>query len=330
MGVRDSSLEVPGSAFISNQCGGTIYNLSSLASTDIIGTGGPASNPTQYNYVINLCGTVRSTRLCLQNNSVNASVCQVDTVPASGYGYPLASWNPIAYPVVWQYNGNGVSQIIQDGFACGGEERLTNITLVCNPAATTPIWGGVVENPDLSATNHSHCTCPTKSLVLTMYSFHVTFLSVYSRFASQVTTNSQFRRLQCAAPPSQLLSQPAVACGTASTCRRSLALTCTSLRAATTGPSDHAALSPTPATAVLSSARVPLSCRTTALPTTTAALVQIMCQCGLSLRSWASQVWHRFCRMVRTAAAMVLVRVPLSSSATRPLPLRSSTTLLRL
>ena len=145
--ITQAQTQTVGASVVSTQCGGGIYNLTNLAATDIRGVAGPASNPTQYNYVINICGTVRSTSLCLQNNSVNASVCQVDTVPASGYGYPLSTYNPGQYPTLYQYNGNGLSQIIQDGFACGGEERLTNITLVCNQTATTPYLTSVVESP---------------------------------------------------------------------------------------------------------------------------------------------------------------------------------------
>ena len=148
-GVTAGALQVPGSAFISDQCGGTIYNLSALASTDITGTSGPTTaDDTVYNWFINPCGVVRNTNLCAANNSVNASVCQVDT-GGFGYGYPLSTWNPAVYPVVWQYNGGsgGVSQIIQDGFACGGEERLTNITFVCLATAVTPVFVSSVESP---------------------------------------------------------------------------------------------------------------------------------------------------------------------------------------
>ena len=146
-GVTAAQTQVVGGSFISNQCGGTVYNLSSIAANDIIGVVQPtAADNTTYNFYINLCGNVRSTNLCVANNSANASVCQVDT-GGFGYGYPLSSWNPAVYPVIYQYNGNGVSQIIQDGFACGNEERLTNITLICSPTATTPVFVSSVESP---------------------------------------------------------------------------------------------------------------------------------------------------------------------------------------
>ena len=147
-GVTAGATQVPGGAFISSQCGGGIYNLTSLAATDILGVVNPVSTDnTLYNYYINICGAVRNTNLCFVNNSVNASVCQVST--NSTYGYPLATWQPTVYPVVWQYNGGsgGVSQIIQNGFSCGGEERLTNLTLVCSPTATTPVFVSAVEAP---------------------------------------------------------------------------------------------------------------------------------------------------------------------------------------
>ena len=187
-GVTAGALQVAGTSFISNQCGGTIYNLTALSSTDITGSSGG------YNYYINLlvahphqrahrldartahtlllyvavfrCGVVRGTNLCVANNSVNASVCQVTTSGFS-YGYPLSTWSPAVYPVVWQYNGgSGVSQIIQDGFACGNEERLTNITLVCSLAATSPVFVSAVESP----TCHYTITVQTSAVCGTPFS----------------------------------------------------------------------------------------------------------------------------------------------------------------
>ena len=148
------SLPVPLSS--STQCGGGIYDLSALAASDITYATG---NTT---YFIRLCGQVSGTQRCAQNASAQAQVCQVDNT-GSGTGYPLSLYQPYAYPTVYQYNGNGLSQLVQDGSRCGGaeEERMTNITLVCSQSATTPVVQYVNEAPTCQLYQPLHYTHPS-------------------------------------------------------------------------------------------------------------------------------------------------------------------------
>ena len=168
--ITTAATRAVGSASISTQCGGGIYNLAALTTSDITYTSPSGTN----NHVIRLCGVVSSTNLCQANNSMAASVCQVNPT-GSVSANTLAVYQPIAYPVVYVYNGNGVSQIIQDGQRCGGaeEERLTNITLVCSATATTPVVVSVTEAPTCQQRLNAHtahipqdCVCQRECVLM--------------------------------------------------------------------------------------------------------------------------------------------------------------------
>ena len=136
-GVSTSALQQPGVSLISDICGGGIYDLSSL-SADITGSF------SGYMWTVNLCAplTTINSSAC---NTGGASVCQwIGDANDPGYSTSLTYYTPGTYPTVWTYLGNGVgvSQFIQDGPAnCGGTntDRQTNISVICNKAATTPI-----------------------------------------------------------------------------------------------------------------------------------------------------------------------------------------------
>ena len=146
--------KAPGSAIISSECGGGIYDISSLSAQDL-----QFNNISTYNWTISICGTVTSINLC--NSTINTSICQVQ----AGQGYTLATYTPSIVPVVWQYNAPGsLSQIIQDGAGCDGQNRFTNVTMLCNTTATTPFMvSPVVENPQChyTITLQTNAVCGT-------------------------------------------------------------------------------------------------------------------------------------------------------------------------
>ena len=137
---------------ISTQCGGNIYDLSTIAAQDLTYTS--PSSPTLI-YALRLCGSISTT---------TATVCSASTACAYNATNPrtsniggqvnYTSYTPYQIPTVYQVLGSGagasVSQLIQDGATCptAGDtntERMTNITIVCNTAATTPYISAVTE-----------------------------------------------------------------------------------------------------------------------------------------------------------------------------------------
>ena len=166
-GITTAQMQQIGSSSISTQCGAGAYDLTAVSAQDLTYTVGTT------NYYIRLCGQVSGTQRCVQNASAQAQVCQVDTT-GSSTGYPLSLYQPYAYPTVYQYNGNGLSQFIQDGSRCGNaeEERATNITLVCSQSATTPVVQSYSEYPTCQQshdTNTAHirrtdCVCKKESM----------------------------------------------------------------------------------------------------------------------------------------------------------------------
>jgi len=124
-----------GTSIISSTCGGGIYDLTQLNSQDIT-----ATNLAGYAWSIRLCGPVSVSAPCYTTANPSTSICQSGNV--------LATYQPTVYPVVYQYLAPGVmSQIIQDGAGCANQNRLTNVTLVCNSSATTPVLTSMVESP---------------------------------------------------------------------------------------------------------------------------------------------------------------------------------------
>ena len=138
---------------ISSECGGGIYNLSSISGVDIISAvfvDTASFLSANYSYVVRVCGTTSASSPCAEG----ASVCQLsefENGTATGVNFTLAVWEPAVSPVVWQYLDHGImSAILQDGEGCSFEEpadRLTNITFVCNSSATIPVIVNAVEQP---------------------------------------------------------------------------------------------------------------------------------------------------------------------------------------
>ena len=144
--VPASSLSTAvGTSRVSAECGGGIYDLSGLSASDLLSPPVPGSN---YTYVVRVCGSASST-----DCSDGASVCQIDHT-APGLNWTLAVWEPAVSPVIWQYLGSGsVAAILQDGTSCDvtiAQNRLTNITFVCDTGAATPVIVSTVENPQCS------------------------------------------------------------------------------------------------------------------------------------------------------------------------------------
>ena len=134
-----------GTNILSSQCGGGIYDLSSLSAADITSSSlyDSVANDN-YTYVVRLCG-LTDTSPC----SGSSSICQIDDL---GQGaFTLALWEPASSPVIWQYLSDGlVSAIFQDGQGCDTGEpnnRLTNITLSCNTSASEPAIVAAQEGP---------------------------------------------------------------------------------------------------------------------------------------------------------------------------------------
>ena len=131
----------------SSQCGAGIYDLSALNSQDLYITVNSTTGGTNYSYAMRVCGSVTSSTAC--NGTGLTSICQYNVnSPATG-GIALATFNPTVSPVVWSYNGNGLSQIQQAGAGCAAanQNRFTNLTFVCSPSASTPVVLSEVESP---------------------------------------------------------------------------------------------------------------------------------------------------------------------------------------
>ena len=176
------------------QCGGGIYDLTALNSADFYGSINSTSGGTNYTYVVRVCGNLTSTSAC--STTPFTSVCQVPTTSPT-VGYPLALYQPLSSAVVWTYNGASVSQIIQDGAGCAGQNRFTNITFLCSSSATSPIILSLVEAPTCHYTMlvQTSAVCGTPFLSLpsvagssTGSSVRVTSSSTGSAAPSNVTT----------------------------------------------------------------------------------------------------------------------------------------------
>ena len=124
-----------GTTIISTQCGGGVYDLSRINGADIAGFFGA------YQWAVRPCGA-----LATSGCSTGISICQTNY--GNGAGYPLATYNPSYVPTFYQYGGPGiVSQIMQDGGVCfNAENRLTNVTYVCNVNASFPVLVSATES----------------------------------------------------------------------------------------------------------------------------------------------------------------------------------------
>jgi len=129
-----------GTTVISQQCGGGVYDLTSINNADIIAT------LPDNTWAIRPCGNV-AVQNC-SGSSVNTSVCQYGINAGGYYGYAAGEWLPGKANVFYTYNAPGsLSQIMQDGQGCGLEGRYTNVTYVCTASATTPVLVAAAEGP---------------------------------------------------------------------------------------------------------------------------------------------------------------------------------------
>ena len=134
------------------QCGGGIYDLSGLSASDFSTVVYSPTGGSNYTFTVRLCGNLTSTTAC--SGTPFASICQAN-LNTPNNGNTLAAYNPLVSAVVWTYNGNGMSQIIQDGAGCAAaaQNRFTNVTFVCSQSTTTPVVLSEREAPtsDLTA-----------------------------------------------------------------------------------------------------------------------------------------------------------------------------------
>ena len=152
-----------GSNLVSSQCGGGIYDLSSLSGRDLVSP--PlydALSTSTYNFYLRPCGA-----LAVDPCGGGSSLCQQDTsINHAENGRlltrTLATWQPATYPVVWQYAGPGtVVGMFQDGGVCDNSNRLVNLTFTCNPSAVTPSIVALIELPECvyAITVQTNLTC---------------------------------------------------------------------------------------------------------------------------------------------------------------------------
>jgi hypothetical protein len=89
---------------------------------------------SDFTFYLRPCGQV-TTASC--NNANNANICQVSPIEYDVLSY----YTPASSSVQWVYNREGsISELTADGTYCAatGTNRISNITYVCEPAATTP------------------------------------------------------------------------------------------------------------------------------------------------------------------------------------------------
>ena len=147
----------PGTPVINGLCGGGIYDLTSISNADIVGYSSSTSNY----WAIRPCGVLSLTNC----SDATTSICQYNP----GYGFPVARYNPALEITFWQYLAPGVlSEVMMDGdAACTNQYRYSNVTYVCNAAATTPMFVSAVEPPGNSC--HYYITIQTAAVCGTAF-----------------------------------------------------------------------------------------------------------------------------------------------------------------
>ena len=138
-----------GLPFQSNVCGGGVYDLTALDSTDIF-----------FNVTIGPVGLYWY-RPC---SAVNTSTCTGTTLPTSYCQYGGYSLGYGGTPGSTTYTVTTTGLLIQqqDGTVCNGYfPRESNVYLVCNASATTPLFGGFSEAPqgtaNLGSNGYNYC-----------------------------------------------------------------------------------------------------------------------------------------------------------------------------
>ena len=160
-----------GSNFYSNQCGGGVYPLSSLSSTELYLNGSTGTN-TGFSYVVRPCGNVQAP-LCSSLNPTSFCQYQGNT----GYlPYNAATWSTTNNYNEWTVTPNGITLTIQDGSQCpviSNAERVGIFVFVCNAAATTPVLVSVqeLEVCHYTATIQTSQVCAGKALIGTSVPF---------------------------------------------------------------------------------------------------------------------------------------------------------------
>ena len=141
-GVTPAQVQAANVPYISTtQCGGGIYDLSSLANTDL-----QLSYSTTTGFVFRPCGTISSISAC---SGVMACQYALAHPTYNNMSTDIANWQPFATAVFYQNLGQGVgvSQLLQDGASCNGEQRFVNISYLCNSTATTAAVTSFTEGP---------------------------------------------------------------------------------------------------------------------------------------------------------------------------------------
>lgn len=116
-----------GDDFVSPICGGGVYDISSLTTTDI-----RADNRGNFNYTIRLCGQVSNPGCSAVQP---ASICQQGT--ANSNVFKLADHT--AQPSLYSVNEDGMNITSFTGTPCGSVPRTSIVKLVCAPSATSPV-----------------------------------------------------------------------------------------------------------------------------------------------------------------------------------------------
>ena len=229
-----------GTAVLSGQCGGGFYALQGLNSADLqFSSGG-------WQYAVRVCGSVTSTTQC----GPGVSICQFNSVPLQ---QALATFTPPSPAVVWVYNGNGMSQIIQDGAGCLDQSRLTNLTFVCNVSATTPVFLNEFESPtchyQISVATNAVCGPPfAASASSSSSSTAVGSSSAIASSSARPLSVSSSAPSPSSSPPSSLSSSaPRAPSSSPSTAQSSSAPRLTSAPSSALSPSAFVSSSPVPA-----------------------------------------------------------------------------------
>jgi len=117
-----------GASFWSTQCGGGVYDLTSMSNTDLY------IDDNAFSYWIRPCGYVSNSSCA---NAGQTSFCQKYFPDPTSTPVDLSHWNN-SVPQVWTVTDTGVSVNIHDGANCGGQVRQATINFVCNPYITKP------------------------------------------------------------------------------------------------------------------------------------------------------------------------------------------------
>ena len=154
-----------GSTFLSNTCGGGVYPLGPISSTELYQN---ASASSPFSYVVRPCGNVQNPSCAAINPT---SFCQYQgQPPAISLPYNAATWSPNNAFNQWQVTSNGIILTVQDGTVCpviNNGPRTGIFVFICNATATTAWLAGVqeIEVCHYTATIHTNLVCTNQLLI---------------------------------------------------------------------------------------------------------------------------------------------------------------------